>query len=321
MNFITDIQGIKVGHASDEEILTGCSVVLTGESGAVAGVDVRGGAPGSRENILLAPEKKVDKVHAILLSGGSAFGLEAAGGVMRYLRKKNIGYRTGVIPVPIVPASVIFDLDVGEPDFPTSELGLEACEKATAKKGKTGNVGAGYGATVGKIRGRNFAMQGGLTGDSLRLKNGVKIGVMVVVNCFGEVIDEKGEILAGVYNREEKYFIPTINTMEEIDADKNLGKDFKNTTLVVIATDAHLNKSSAKKLAQMGQNGIARAIRPAHSMFDGDTVYALSTGDKNADLNLLGAKSADLVAQTIRSAINEAEMLAGIPASSDIISR
>ncbi len=318
MSFITDVPGIKVGHDRDEESLTGCTVILTGKKGAVAGVDVRGGAPGSRENVLLEPEKKVNRVHAILLTGGSAFGLEAAGGVMKFLKNKDIGHNTGVIPVPIVPASVIFDLNIGEPDFPTADMGYAACESASERRVETGNAGAGYGATVGKIRGKDFSMKGGLSGVAVKLKNGVNIGVLAVVNCMGEIVDRTGEILAGAYNKEENSFISTVETMEKINVEQNSADSHKNTTLVVIATDARLNKSKAKKLAQMGQNGIARTIRPAHSMLDGDTVYALSTGNKNADLNLLGIRAADLVVEAVHSAIKEAEMLAGIPAHTDI---
>ena len=321
MGFLSDIPGIKVGNVRDERILTGCTVILTGKEGAVTGVDVRGGSPGSRENMLLAPEKQVDRVHAILLSGGSAFGLEAAGGVMNYLKEKNSGYPTGIKPVPIVPASVIFDLGLGEPDFPTAEMGYAACEEAGTKNShsSSGNVGAGYGATIGKIRGRDYAMKGGLSEAFLQLETGVNMGVLVVVNCFGEIISRNGEILAGPYDREQEQFISTVNTMEKLDADRNAAGPGENTTLAVIAVDAGLNKAKARKLAEMGQNGIARAIRPAHSMFDGDTVYALSTGNKKADLSLLGSRAADLVAAAIRSAIQEAEMLAGIPARKDII--
>ncbi len=299
---LTDVDGIKVGHAHNEKTKTGCTVVLTGKNGAIGGVDVRGGAPGSRENVLLQPEMKVDSVHAILLTGGSAFGLEAAGGVMQYLREKNVGFETSTIAVPIVPASVIYDLNCGEIDFPDEKMGYEAADRARVGDKSRGNVGAGCGATVGNIKGENFSMQGGLAGASLRLKNGTVLGAMAVVNCLGEVIDpETGKVLAGVYDRNEGTFYRTADIMEEMDAKKDMASE--NTLLGVVATDAALSSSEAKKLAQFAQNGIARAVRPAHTMMDGDTVYALSTGDKKCDLSLLGERAAELMEKSICRAV------------------
>ncbi len=319
MSQLSDVPGISVGHAHDSEKITGCTVILTGEEGAVAGVDVRGGAPGSRENKLLDPEKRVERVHGIFLTGGSAFGLEAAGGVMDYLREKKIGFPTGVIPVPIVPASVIFDLGVGSPQPPSADMARRACEKCSEGEEKTsGNLGAGYGATVGKIMGGEGMMKGGLGQASTGLKSGVKIGVLVVVNCFGNVIEaDSGSVLAGTFDREKGLFIPAVSAMEEIDSTSR--QNSNNTTLAVVATDAGLNKAEATKVAGMAQNGLARSISPAHTMFDGDSVYAISTGVRQADISLLGEKAALLVSSAIERAVRSARPLAGIPSHSGLV--
>ena len=312
MKSIVDVPGIKVGHAQLEKELTGCTVILTGEKGATAGVDIRGGAPGSRESALLAPEKAVDKVHGILLTGGSAFGLDAAAGVMKYLKENNIGFETGVIPVPIVPASVIFDFLIGEPAWPDASLAYSACKSASSAEMKKGNIGAGIGATIGKIKGPSFMMKSGIGTAYYQFPNGISIGAVVVLNAFGDLrCQHSGNIIAGAYDREENEFLNTMNMLESHEGNKEFG--IENTTLAVIATDASLNKNQAKKVAELGQNGLARSLTPAHTMLDGDTVYAVSTGDKKIDISLLGNKAAEIISEAILDSIHSAEKIAGIP--------
>lgn len=312
MKSIVDVPGIKVGHAQIDDKLTGCTVVLTGEDGATAGVDIRGGAPGSRESALLAPEKAVDKIHAILLTGGSAFGLDAAGGVMSYLKEKGIGFETGILPVPIVPASVIFDFIIGEAVWPDASLAYSACESAASNEIRRGNIGAGIGATIGKIKGPDFMMKSGVGSAYYQFANGVSLGALVVLNTFGDVrCQHTGQIIAGAYDRENNKFLDTMKTLEKIKGNKEFS--IENTTLAVLATNAKLDKTQAKKVAELGQNGLARSLSPAHTMLDGDTVYAVSTGNKEIDLSLLGNKAADIISEAILDSVQSSEMLAGVP--------
>ena len=312
MKSIVDVPGIKVGHAQREKELTGCTVILTGEKGATAGVDIRGGAPGSRESALLAPEKAVDEVHGILLTGGSAFGLDAAAGVMKFLKEKNIGFETGVMPVPIVPASVIFDFVIGETAWPDPSLAYSACKSASSIEMEKGNVGAGIGATIGKVKGPAFMMKSGVGTAYYQTSGGVSIGALVVLNTFGDIrCQHTGNIIAGAYDSENNKFLNTMTVLENHEEEKEFG--IENTTLVVIATDAKLNKSQAKKIAELGQNGLARSLSPAHTMLDGDTVYAVSTGDKKIDISLLGNKAAEIISEAILDSIHSAEKVAGIP--------
>ena len=312
MKSIVDVPGIKVGHAQLSRELTGCTVILTGANGATAGVDIRGGAPGSRESALLAPEKAVDKIHGLLLTGGSAFGLDAAAGVMEYLKEKKIGFKTGIMPVPIVPASVIFDLIIGEPAWPDASLAYSACQSASSSEMKRGNVGAGIGATIGKIKGPNFIMKSGVGTAYYKFTNGVSLGALVVLNAFGDVrCQHTGQIIAGAYDRDNNKFLNTMATLEKSKTNKEF--DIENTTLVVLATDAGLDKTKAKKIAELGQNGLARSLSPVHTMLDGDTVYAVSTGDKEIDLSLLGNKATEIISEAILDSIHSAEMIAGVP--------
>jgi len=306
---ITDVKGIRVGHAGDLRAATGCTVILC-EKGAVAGVDVRGGAPGTRETDLLDPKNLVEKVHAVYLSGGSAFGLDGASGVMRYLEERGYGLDTGAAKVPIVPGAVIFDLTIGDPKKrPDLNMGYEACLNASQENDMMGNVGAGIGATVGKLQGDEFSMKGGLGTASIKAC-GLAVGALVAVNCLGDVIDpDGGEIVAGALNMEKTGFADTIELMKK-GISKNSGFG-QNTTIGVVATNARLSKAGANKVASMAHNGLARSIRPVHTMYDGDTIFCLSTGEIDADISIAGALAAEAVAKAVIRAVERAETLDG----------
>ena len=326
-NAITDIPGIEVGHAQDEEALTGCTVILC-RKGAVGGVDQRGGAPGTRETDLLNPINHVNRVHAVLLSGGSAFGLDAARGVMRYLENQKIGFDTGVARVPIVPAAVLYDLALGRADVrPDPEMGYCACLAASAETVAEGNVGAGTGATVGKIFGMKQAMKSGLGTASMAIGGGVIVGAIVAVNAFGDVVDpHSGEIIAGARSTKvgplqlgaPGYFADTLTVMKTL-AGRTIMKlaMSRNTVIGVVATNARFTKTEATKVAQMAHDGLARAIRPAHTMLDGDTIFALATGQKKADVSIVGAYAAEVFAQAILRAARAAKGEGGLPSASD----
>lgn len=319
MPSITDIPGISVGHAQNKEGATGCTVILAGENGAVGGVDVRGGAPGSRELALLSPERLVDRVHGLFLSGGSAFGLDAAGGAMELLREKGIGFPTGILPVPILPAAVIFDFLIGDPIWPDAEMAYHAAKSAHTGEVEMGSVGVGCGATIGKILGPKTTMKSGLGSSSCVLPNGIKVGALVVVNAFGDILDPKdGSFVGGLYDQEKRAFLDTVKVME--DSQKKRDFTLQNTTLGVVATDASLTKAEATKLAQMGQIGLAKTLWPAHTMFDGDTVFSLATGasKEEMDLSLLGVTAARMMVDAVLFAVKEATSLAGITALKDI---
>lgn len=316
-NAITDIPGIKVGHYTDKEAVTGCTVVLC-EAGAVAGVDVRGSAPGTRETDLLRPMNLVEKVQAILFSGGSAFGLDAAGGVMRYLEERGFGYETIVAKVPIVPTAIIFDLGVGSSKIrPGIEEGYKACLAASDKEVAEGCVGAGTGATVGKALGIDRATKSGLGTASQEIGNGIIVAALVVVNAIGDVVDPRtGKILAGPRHQQNKGFLSTVGLLKQAYNRQNTLPG--NTTLGVVATNAGLNKEQVNKLAQMAQDGVARAINPSHTMHDGDAIFALSLGEKTGDVTILGSMAAEVVADAIVRAVQQAETIAGIPAIKDV---
>jgi L-aminopeptidase/D-esterase-like protein len=322
---ITDVPGVEVGQWQDREALTGCSVVLC-RSGAVGGLDQRGGAPGTRETDLLRPMHLVQQVHAVLLAGGSAFGLDAASGVMRWLEEQGVGFNAGVARVPIVPAAVIFDLDVGRADVrPKAEMGYAACQAATRRRPQEGNAGAGAGASVGKILGIRSACKSGIGTASVALGGGVVLGALVAVNAFGDVVDPaSGEILAGARPVAlgplkvggQSIFAGTLNVMDGLVGKAVLRfAGAGNTVIGVVATNAALTKESANKLAAMAQDGVARAIRPAHTMLDGDTLFALSTGRRRADLNRLGAHAAEVVQRAILRAVWMAEPAGGLPSA------
>ncbi len=320
-NSIVDVAGIKVGQVENELACTGCTVILC-EKGAVAGVDQRGGAPGTRETDLLRPMHLVEKVHAVVLSGGSAFGLDAATGVMRFLEEKKVGFNTGVARVPIVPAAVIYDLAIGDAKVrPDAEMGYAACMKADDHKPLEGNHGAGMGASVGKIFGLTRAMKSGIGTASIFIGNGVVVAALMVVNAFGDVWDpELHSIVAGArqITSSRKSFKPA-NTMEML---RNFtGRSSfsfaagQNTVIGVVATNARLTKEEVNKVAQMAQNGIAVTIRPAQTMLDGDTIFALSYGNRKADVSIVGAFSAVAVEKAILSGTRAARSINNLPAA------
>ena len=321
-NAITDVPGIEVGQAQNDEALTGCTVVLC-RKGAVAGVDVRGSAPGTRETDLLDPVNLVEKVHAVVLAGGSAFGLDAASGVMRYLDEQGIGFDTGAGKVPIVPAAILFDLNLGRGDVrPDAEMGYRAVASASVYAPAEGNVGAGTGASVGKIFGMKSAMKSGIGTASIQV-SGLIVGAIMAVNSFGDVIDpQTGQIIAGARSinlgplklGEEGYFGNTLEIMKTSIGRIVLGFASKSNTVIgVIATNAKLTKPEATKVAQMAQDGLARTIRPAHTMLDGDAIFALATGEKKADPSTVGAFAAEAVAQAIIRAVQKATPAGGLP--------
>ena len=319
-NAITDVPGIEVGHYTDREAATGCTVILC-EEGATAGVDVRGAAPGTRETDPLRPMSLVGRAHAILLSGGSAFGLDAAGGVMRYLEERGHGFDTGVAKVPIVPAAILFDLRIGKPEVrPGPEEGYKACLAASGGPVTEGCVGAGTGATVGKILGPERMTKSGL-GTACHELGQITIGAIVAVNAFGDVTDpQTGETVAGPRDIEKGGFINTIDIMKKVG--EPISTAFTNTTIGVVVTNASLDKEGTNKVAQMAHDGMARAIRPAHTMFDGDVVFALSTGEREpSDVTSVGAVAAEVMAEAILRAVQQADSLSGVPAARDVDKR
>ncbi|MFH0844267.1 MAG: P1 family peptidase [Pseudomonadota bacterium] len=318
---ITDIEGIEVGHWSNLEAGTGCTVVLC-KQGAVGGVDVRGSAPGTRETDLMRPMNLVQKVHAVILSGGSAFGLDAAGGVMRWLEERGIGFDVGLGVVPIVAAAVLFDLNIGQFHVrPGPEEGYAACEAADAGPVSEGSIGAGTGATVGKIMGPSFATKGGVGTAARRIGGGVTVGALVAVNAYGDIIDpSSGKIIAGARDPQSGGFLNTVERMQMESGQTGFGFP-SNTTLSVIATDAVLSKEESNKLAQMAHDGLARAIQPIHTLLDGDTVFALATGkrtDSKVDLTVLGTVGARVVSEAVIRAVRQAASLYGIPSVRDL---
>ncbi len=323
-NAITDVPGVEVGQAQDEKALTGCTVILC-RKGAVGGVDVRGSAPGTRETDLLDPINLVDKVHAIVLAGGSAFGLDAATGVMKYLSEQKIGYGLGATRVPIVPAAILFDLGIGKTKrHPDADMGYVAVSTANSGPIFEGNVGAGTGATVGKIFGMSGAMKSGLGSASILIGGGVVVGAIVAVNAFGDVLDPMtGQIIAGARPTKlgpvklggSNQFADTLKVMKTLVGRTILSlATGGNTVIGVVATNAKLDKSQATKVAQMSHDGLARVIRPAHTMLDGDTIFALSTGKKKADVSIVGAFAAEALALAIIKAVKAAAPAGGLPA-------
>jgi L-aminopeptidase/D-esterase-like protein len=320
-NAITDVEGIEVGHWTDTGAATGCSVVLC-RQGAVGGVDVRGSAPGTRETDLLRPVNLVQQAHAIVLTGGSAYGLDAASGVMRWLEEQGIGLNVGVGVVPIVASAVLFDLDIGRADVrPGPDAGYAACQAAQTGPVPEGCVGAGTGARVGNLLGPFSRTKGGLGTAARRIAGDVTVGALVAVNTFGDVVDPAtSQIIAGARDPQGTGFL---NTLEQLHGDLShtMLAFASNTTLAVVATDAQLSKEGANKMAQMAHDGLAQTIRPAHTMHDGDTVFALATGrrtDVRADLTAVGAVAASVLAEAVVRAVRQATSLAGVPAARDL---
>ncbi|AGF58835.1 L-aminopeptidase/D-esterase-like protein [Clostridium saccharoperbutylacetonicum] len=313
-----DIDGIKLGHAENKEGGTGCSVVIC-EQGATGGVDVRGGAPGTRETDLLNPMEMVDKIHAVVLSGGSAFGLDASGGVMQYLEGNDIGFDVTVAKVPIVCQAVLFDLSFGDPKVrPDKEMGFKAClNSENYKDNINGNIGAGYGATIGKFLGTDYSMKGGLGTYAIKVGN-LEVGAIVAVNCLGDVIDPSNlNIIAGAYDHENNEFLNTERLIiENLENPKNPFKG--NTTIGIIVTNADFTKAEANKVASMAHNGYGRTMRPAHTMFDGDTIFTMSTNKVIADVTTVGMLAATVMEKAIIRGVKSAQGLFNIPSCSDI---
>lgn len=305
-NNITDVPGITVGHAIDTEGITGCTVVIA-KDGAVCGVDVRGSAPGTRETDALDPINGVEKVHAITLAGGSAFGLEAASGVMKYLAEQKIGINVEVATVPIVPGAVIFDLIIGNPNaYATLQMGYEASKNATVGMFGNGNVGVGYGATVGKVAGPQHCMKGGLGSSSMKGHDDLVVGAIVAVNAVGDVKDPSTmQTIAGGYNRETGEWLDSREYLKRYaDAVTFPGA---NTTIGVVALNAQLTKAEAKKIAQLTHNALARTIYPVHTMFDGDSIFVLGTGNKRYPVDYLGQLAIDAMEQAILNGVQFAQ--------------
>ncbi|NLM06122.1 MAG: P1 family peptidase [Tissierellia bacterium] len=298
--YLNDVEGIRVGHAENFEAMTGVTVIIA-EDGATGGVDVRGSAPGTRETDLFQAEKTVDKVHSIVLAGGSAYGLEAATGVMEYLEHKGIGFKVGNIVVPIVAGAVIFDLANGRSDIrPDSRMGLVAAINSENHTCNQGKVGAGVGATCGKVLGMDKSSQSGLGSASLKVGDLV-VSAMVVVNAMGDVYDFDGNIIAGV--KGDNGFLSTVDIIKKGPAKVENG----NTTIGLIATNAILNKGQANKIAQLGQNGLARRISPVHTVYDGDTIFTMATNKVEADLSLVGVLAVEAMEKAIVNSILSTE--------------
>ncbi len=310
---ITDVAGVRVGHFTNADGPTGCTVVLAAD-GAVAAVDVRGAAPGTRETELLAPANLVEQVHAVLLSGGSAFGLDAAGGVARWLEERGLGFRAGPAIVPIVPAAILFDLAYGDHRIrPDASSGYSACERASDRPPAEGSVGAGAGATVGKLFGFERSMKGGIASASVHV-GGFTVGAIVAVNAMGDVVDwPSGEPIAGARGADGRGLVGTSRAILAGEVPTMIDPGTA-TTIGVIATDARLTKAQAQRVAWMGHDGLARAIDPVHTMFDGDTLFALATGraGRQGDPTLIGIAAADVVARAVRRAVRAARGFASV---------
>lgn len=305
---ITDVPGVKVGHAEDKEGITGCSVILV-EDGAVCGVDVRGSAPGTRETDALDPINEIQQVHGICLAGGSAFGLDAATGVMHYLEEQGVGVDAGVTKIPIVPSAVLFDLFIGDAHIrPPAQMGYEAAKNAKIGAFVNGNIGAGYGATVGKLAGPQFCMKGGLGSSSLIGKDGLIVGAMVAVNAVGDVKDPTTRTtIAGARNRATGQWLDSCSYLEEHGQSQALAGT--NTTIGVVAMNAKLTKAEAKKIAQLAQNALARTIYPVHTMLDGDTIFVLGTGQQSYPVDYIGHLATKVVEEAIIAGVKGATQL------------
>ncbi len=315
---LTAIDGVRVGHAQNLDGPTGCTVVLCPPH-TVGGVDQRGGAPGTRETDLLRPVHLVQHVNAILLTGGSAYGLDAAGGVMRYLEEHDIGHSTGAGVVPIVPGAVIFDLDLGDPGIrPDAAMGYAACRAASDDPVTEGCVGAGAGARVGGLTGPGMQCKSGTGSALVTLEDGLRVAALFVVNAAGDIIDADGTILAGSRLPPEGAQFANAQAVLPMMARMDT-RGGTNTVIGVVATNAALNKEDATKVAQMAQDGLARVVRPAHTMLDGDTIFALATGTAGpANASVIGAFAADATAAAIRRAVRAATPLAGLPTGAQV---
>jgi L-aminopeptidase/D-esterase-like protein len=317
-NTITAISGITAGHWAHPEAPTGCTVVLCPD-GAVAAADLRGGAPATRETDLLRPGNLVERVHAVVLSGGSAFGLDTAAGAMRWLEERGHGFPVANGVVPIVPAAAVYDLSIGRPGIrPDAAAGHAACEAASSSPLASGSVGAGAGASVGKALLIERAMKGGTGNAAERTAAGVTVAALVVVNCWGEVVDpDTGDIVAGSRGDEPGSFVPTLDILRERPPLSPFA--LENSTVGVVATDAALNREQAQRLAVIAHTGLARTIRPVHTPLDGDIIFALATGtnDTLTDVLQLGALAARAIERAIVDAVLAAESLPGLPSATE----
>lgn len=310
---LTDVPGLLVGQADDREGITGCTVVLCGREGFVASADVRGGAPATRETDALRPECLVERAHAVALCGGSAFGLAAAHGVMEHLRGEGVGVDTGVARVPIVPAAALFDLHVGRPyAYPTPEMGRQAARTASADF-REGTVGAGTGATVGKFAGQEFCTKSGVGTASVRAGDLV-VGALAVANALGHVLGEDGGVLAGARDPGGGWLDPR----EVFGSGLARGRPMENTSLVVVGTNARLSKGQLKRVATMAHDGLARAVFPAHTLYDGDSVFALASGKVDAEPSIVGTWASDAVAEALRRAVLLAVGVDRVPAAREL---
>ena len=312
---LTAVPGIKVGHYTDLGAITGCTVVRCPPR-TVGAVDVRGGAPGTRETDLLQAHNLVGEVTAVVLSGGSAFGLAAADGAMRWHAERGLGYhsRSGAV-VPIVPAAILFDLTIGDPHVqPNADAGYQACEAATAEPVSMGSVGAGTGARIAAILGNQRASKGGLGSAAVELPGGLIVAALMAVNAVGNVISQDGRIIAGLRSADGSAFVSVLDAMVDMMNDATAPSANESTVIGVVATNGALDKSQTTKVAQMAHDGVARAVNPAHTMFDGDTVFALATGEIAADPTIVGAYAAEAVAEAIRRAVLSATSLGGVRA-------
>ena len=307
---ITELDGFHIGSAQNETAGTGCTVIIC-EEGAVAGVDVRGGSPGTRETDALNPCNLRQSIHAVLLAGGSAFGLDAAGGAMRFLEEKGVGRDVAVTKVPIVCGAILFDLKCGDYRIrPDRQMGYDACTNAYMELPREGNFGAGTGATVGKAKGAEFAMKGGL-GTACYQVGALKVGAVMAVNCVGDIFDQKANrLVAGLLNEDRRTLANSEEFMLSNYEDKT---DFfsGNTIIGTVITNAKLEKAQANKLASVSHNGIARAVRPAHTVFDGDTIFTMAAGNVEANPDVVGILAARAVEQAILNAVKKAESAYG----------
>lgn len=317
-NTLTRVAGFKVGHYTDIAAATGCTVILCPPN-TVGGVDVRGGAPGTRETDLLQSHNLVAEVTAVVLSGGSAFGLSSADGVMRWHVERGLGYRSrSGLTVPIVPAAILFDLGLGRQDvFPDSDAGYQACQNAGTGVVELGSVGAGTGARVAAIAGNQRASKGGIGSSAIALGNGLIVAALMAVNAVGNVYDQRGQILAGLRKCDGSGFDSVLEAFTAASGARSAAPANESTVIGVVATNGALNKAGAQKVAQMAHDGIARAVNPAHTMYDGDTIFALASGELPAEPSLVGAYAAEAVASAIRDAVKRATSLAGVRAIND----
>ena len=320
MGSIIDIEGIKVGHASDFEAITGCSVILF-ENPATAAIDLRGGGTSTRQIDSLLSHNTFGKIHSVLLTGGSGYGLNASSGVVEYLEEHNIGLEVGHgLVVPSVPTAVIFDLGIGDGRIrPDAKMGYEACINASSSAVEEGSIGVGTGASIGKLMGLKQATKGGVGSESYKLKGGATVAVFVVVNAFGDIVSpENGQIIAGVRESKEGHKFPgTVNLFKQGIIRR--ADSYQNTTLAVVATDADLSKSELLRVSNIAQTGLAKVISPVHTVQDGDMVISVSTGNKKEDVNLIGVIAAELTQKAIIRAVFESSSLGGIPSTNDLI--